>query len=79
MSLGFCSFELWSVWWADLGGMSDLPPAPHTHSGVHLLPLLNRTGRENKMKKLMAQDKDTACVLQGDGGWNLQSVHKIPL
>lgn len=55
-----------SVWWADLGRMPDFHPAPDTHSAALLLPLLNRTGRENKMKKLIDQDKNTACVLQGD-------------
>lgn len=76
-AFGFFSFKLWSVWWAGLGGMPDLHPAPHTHSAVLSLPLLHRTGRENKVKKLMGQDKDTACVVQRGGGCS-QSI-TVPL
>ena len=41
-----------SLWWVDHGRLAD--PHPATPS----LPLLNRTGGENKMEKLVHQDKD---------------------
>jgi len=40
------------LWWVDLGWL------PNAHPAALALPLLSRTGGENKMQKLVRQDKD---------------------
>jgi len=51
----FCIIILWQV---DLGWLPDAHPAALS------LPLLNRTGEENKMEKLVGQDKDRKTAYQ---------------
>ena len=47
-----------TVWWLNLGQLPDTYPA------VLSLPLLHRIGGENKMEKLIGQDKDRAITYQ---------------
>lgn len=50
--LFFIRWETMLVWWDNLGCLPD------AHQTALLLPLLNRTGGENEMQKLMVRDKD---------------------
>lgn len=46
------------LWWVDLGY------GPNTHPAARSLPLWNRTGRENCVKKLMGQHNDREIAYQ---------------